>query len=45
MDRLISKLQVLWKAEDNLNWRMEDLGVQGYKRVLLVMSELDSDGR
>ena len=42
---IIANIQGLWRAKDDFNRRMEDLGVWGDKRVQLVTSNIDSGGR
>ena len=40
-DRIIAEIQGFQRAEDNLNHRIEDLGILGYKIVQLVASDIN----
>ena len=43
-DKIAADLQRFWRTNYNFDHRIEDLGVQGYKRVRLFASDID-DGR
>ena len=43
--RIIVNLPGLWRSKNDLDWRMENLGVQGDGRVQSVTSYIDGVGR
>ena len=45
MYSIISELQGFRRADNDFDWRMEDLGVWGDNRVQSVMSDIDGGGR
>ena len=42
---IIAKVQGFWRAENDFDWRMENLGVWGDGKVKLVTSDIDGGDR
>ena len=42
---IIAEIQGFWRAKNDFDWSMEDLGEWGEERVRLVMSDIDGRGR